>query len=437
MLCMALNRNCCTFRRIDCFLMFVQMELSVSIDPLYWSIAAFASARFFVVVGHGLAAFCEFIPLYAIAWVMAASLAPCRSNLTGIARSMWSGSGSRAPSLASLSLSSFPSAPLCPFTHWNDVVAVLCFRVATAALKMAAFFTPIHPMSSQFLRCVVRPLMMYFESVIILSGQKVGMALAAAITVNSLPTWFDCAFPSTHMALFRGSPFPNHIPLPHCVFSFPLLKHTPSVYIVTFWWHRFSPMVYMHIAGISQIRAGSVNTLKHLAMSVLQVMEGSNRISLSSFFTSSFLAFLHFVSDRLSWGSPSVLRLNFCVRSLILFRASVAHLFRSLHPFNLSSVHSVHAHLSEVTCGVLLFWGFRTLVAVLHRSAIILMSCLFSRHFAAFMVHGHFLACKWCQAGIFFLISRSILMAARLMLCFPAILISFRMSSPSVMNTEL
>src|SRR6266404_1756556 len=116
-------------------LILVQMALSVSIDPLNWSITVFASDRFLVVVGLGLAFFSEFIFLYTSACVMEASLAPCRSNFTGTDRLMGSGSGSCAPSLASLSLSSFPVSPSCPLTHWKVVVAVLCFSVAAAALN--------------------------------------------------------------------------------------------------------------------------------------------------------------------------------------------------------------------------------------------------------------------------------------------------------------
>ena len=233
--------------RIECCLLFVQMDLSVSLDPLYWSIVAFASDRFFIVVGLGLAAFCEFIPLSTVAWVMAASLAPCKSNLVGAFKFLWSDSGSLAPSFASLSLPplpldllcplihcrvvSPPSLPLdllCPLIHCKVVVAVLRFRSAAAALKKGAFFIPIHPMSVQSLRCVVTPFITYFESVTIFGGQKDGTVFTSAMIMAISPTWFNCAIPGTLLALFLRSLFANHIPLPQCALSFLLLKHAPS-----------------------------------------------------------------------------------------------------------------------------------------------------------------------------------------------------------------
>jgi len=150
-------------------------------------------------------------------------------NSGGIRRSSSSGIGFCAPSLASLSLSSFPWSPLCPLTHLKCVVAVWCLRRKAAFLKSGAFWTAIHLMSSQFVRCKVRPSITYFESECISKGMKVGRSCAALITATSSPTWFDCSFPGTRIVWFLGSSGAIHMPLLHCAFDFPLLKHAPSV----------------------------------------------------------------------------------------------------------------------------------------------------------------------------------------------------------------
>ena len=169
------------------------------------------------------------IPLYAFACVSAASFAPCVSNSTGISRFRGSGSGLLAPCLARRSLSSFLMVPLWPFVHWKIVLADRIRSRCAAFLKRFTFFIPIQPSFSQFSRCVVRPLMMYSESVMIFRGWHGSVAFAAAIIAASSPIWFDCVSPRILMAQFFGFLSPNHTPLPHLAFSFPLFRHALSV----------------------------------------------------------------------------------------------------------------------------------------------------------------------------------------------------------------
>ncbi len=50
---------------------------------------------------------------------------------------------------------------------------------------------PIHPMSSQDLRCSVRPSMAYLESEKIVRGWKGGIAEIASMIATISPTWLD------------------------------------------------------------------------------------------------------------------------------------------------------------------------------------------------------------------------------------------------------
>ena len=182
------------------------------------------------------------MPLYARACVSVAILAPCRSNSFGISRSRLSGAGLLAPSLASLSLSSFPF-PSCPLIHWKEVVAMRCFSMCAAFLKKGAFFIPIQPLSSHSLRCFVRPFMAYMESVMIFRGMNFGMVLAAFRIATTSPTWFDWWVPGILRAVFAKWSDSNHIPLPQRAFNFLLLKQALSVNTVTSCAHSVTPGV--------------------------------------------------------------------------------------------------------------------------------------------------------------------------------------------------
>lgn len=67
---------------------------------MYSATVVRARCRLSVVDGWAFGALCSRIPLYAIACVRVASLAPCRSNSLGMVRSSASGSFLFAPSLA-------------------------------------------------------------------------------------------------------------------------------------------------------------------------------------------------------------------------------------------------------------------------------------------------------------------------------------------------
>ena len=190
-------------------------------------IADFISSRFLLVVGRVGGALLVRIPLYARACVKVSNFAPCRSYSIGTSRGRTSGMFLIAPSFASLSLSSLPRSPLWPLTHLKKVGAVRLLSEYAAVLNRFAFLMPIHPLFSQFFRCFVRPSMTYFESVIIIRGQKVGIVVAALITAAISPTWFDCSGPGTRMALLNGLLGLTHIPPPQYAFAFPLLKQAP------------------------------------------------------------------------------------------------------------------------------------------------------------------------------------------------------------------
>ena len=162
----ALKRYCCALVRMVRFLMLFHIVLSVSAVFWYCWIAILIVSRFLFVAGRGGREHFSLIPLYAVACLSVASLAPCRLYSSGTSRGKGSNSSLFAPSFANLSLSSFPRFPLCPLTHLKDVVAVHFLSRYAARLKSWAFSTPIQPSSSHLLRCVVRPSMTYLESVI-------------------------------------------------------------------------------------------------------------------------------------------------------------------------------------------------------------------------------------------------------------------------------
>jgi len=168
--CIVLHRNCWIIGRITGFQMPRQIAASVSSSFVIRCIVFWVSLRLLLVTFLGSGFFLSSIPLYAIACVRVASLAPCMSNSGGISRSSSSESCLFAPSLVRRSLSSFPTVPLWPFIHWNVVFAVLSLRRWAAFLNSGVFFILIHLSSSHRFRLVVRPLMTYLELVAIFSG---------------------------------------------------------------------------------------------------------------------------------------------------------------------------------------------------------------------------------------------------------------------------
>jgi hypothetical protein len=82
---------------------------------------------------------------------------------------------------------------------------------------------PIHPMSFQCSRCVVSPLMTYFESVMIFSGVNGLIDCRATNTAIILLTWFECLLPGILIALFSGLFSLAYNPLLQVAFCFLLL----------------------------------------------------------------------------------------------------------------------------------------------------------------------------------------------------------------------
>lgn len=118
---MALKRNCWALvRMVHCLMLF---HIVLSISSVFWYswIASQIVSRFLFVDGRGGGVSMAFIPQYVTACMRVASLAPCRSHLIGMSRGSGSGASLFTPSFANLLLSSFPSFPLCPFTHLKVV----------------------------------------------------------------------------------------------------------------------------------------------------------------------------------------------------------------------------------------------------------------------------------------------------------------------------
>ena len=118
--------------------------------------------------------------------------------------------------------------------------------------------------------------MMYSESVTITSGVKCGMAWMAVIVATSSPIWLKCLFPGVCIALFLWSSWLNHIPASLWAFCLLLLKHTPSVYILTLLWRLFVACITCLCAGFFAILSGSVKIWKHSARFFLLVSVGLN-----------------------------------------------------------------------------------------------------------------------------------------------------------------
>jgi hypothetical protein len=108
--------------------MFFHIVCDVSFVLLKANMALFVKSRFLLVVGRSLGVIPLCIPLYAIACVIVAILAPWRLNSAGTFSESISGSCFLAPCFANKLLSSFPLSPLCPLVHWKVVGAVRLFR---------------------------------------------------------------------------------------------------------------------------------------------------------------------------------------------------------------------------------------------------------------------------------------------------------------------
>lgn len=149
-----------------------------------------------------------------------------------------------------------------------------CRRKA-ALLKKVVFFIPIQPLFSQSFRCVVSPLITYFESVLITSGLKVGTLEAAWMTAATSPTWFDCSCTGTLRAVLYCLSWSSHIPLLHLALLFLLSKQAPSVNTVIVWSGRFMPGACCLLTSMGERFFGSVKMQKHSDRSVLQEISGS------------------------------------------------------------------------------------------------------------------------------------------------------------------
>ncbi len=124
-------------------LMLVQIFAAVSVVPQMASIASLVVCRFSMVPCRCGLGFFSLMPLYAVDWVIVASVTPCISNSVGIWRSSSSCCSFLALSFVSLSLSSFPFRLLWPFTQVKDVLADLRFNRYAAIFKSDAFWVPI------------------------------------------------------------------------------------------------------------------------------------------------------------------------------------------------------------------------------------------------------------------------------------------------------
>ena len=163
--------------------------------PWYTNRASLIRWRFRFVEGQDLMGFFSLMPLYAVACEIVNNFTPWRSNSMGMSRYRLSGVGLFTASVVRWSAASFPMLPVWPLVHWKDVVAVRCFRKLAVALKRAAFFIPIQPLSSQVLKCLVRLLIAYWKSEMILRGKNFGIAVAALSIAIISPAWLDWELP--------------------------------------------------------------------------------------------------------------------------------------------------------------------------------------------------------------------------------------------------
>ena len=401
--------------------MLSHIDSSVSREPVYSQMGLHAFFRFSIVV-HLVGVFLDsFIPLYTIAWVSATSFAPWMSNLMGMLRLMWSSLFFCAPSFTSLSLPSFPLSLLQPLTHLKVVGAVWVLRRCAAFWKSRAFFMPIQPQFSQVPRCVVKPFMMYFESVDILSGQKGGVAFIAVITATSSPIWLDWGSPRTLIVWFLLSSKLYQIPLLHCASFFPLLKHALSVQTFSRGCLSWVLGSCWCLAGLFDILVGSVNILKHSARSPLLVIVGSKRIAPFVSLAIMFWSLLRFVRDRFPQWYPQWVGLSLGRIVSILFWASSAQASGLMQFSSLSTLHGWHQQYADGLWGS--SWlGVLILTAVFINSATVQTQCFSSRHFAAGVLIAQGAVLMWYHVGSQALSWGVSLIAARLVLYFFAIL---------------
>jgi len=155
-----------------------------------------------------------------VAWVSLFSFIPPGSDSMGMVISTSSGIGFAAPSAASASAHLFPLLESCPFTHLNRVRADQHLIAYAAAFIQGAFGTLGHPESSHLGSALVRQLMTYRESVIIVRSAFRGADFSATTTAANSPTWLDWVWPGTCIALFKGWLSVNHTP-PLLVLSVP------------------------------------------------------------------------------------------------------------------------------------------------------------------------------------------------------------------------
>ena len=156
-------------------------------------------------------------------------------------------------------------------------------------------------MFSHFVRCIVSLSIAYFESEIILRGEKVGAFVRATIIATISPTWFDWISPGTLMVQFWGSLGPNHTPLLLLAFFFLLFMHAPSVYTSIVGCLSPVPGVTRRCAGWFDSLVGSVKMRKQLVRSFFVVIVGSKVTELFWLFFRKFFRFRELVKDRLLW----------------------------------------------------------------------------------------------------------------------------------------
>ena len=186
-----------------------------------------------------------------------------------------------APWFASSSARSFPSVPAWPLVHLNFDGAARRLRWYAAIWNHILLLTLVHPLSSQLLRCFVRPSIAYLESDVIVSG-VIGSLICRAIAIAAIsPVWLDWSSPGTLIAQFQGWFSPNQMPLPLTAFNLPLLMQDPSVNIVS-----GAICCPCSNLGLCKRYAGScvsfalfVRTLKHSSSVSLVVIVGSKVIS--------------------------------------------------------------------------------------------------------------------------------------------------------------
>ena len=170
-----------------------------------------------------------FSAAYVSACVDVSSFIPSMLKLSGTDIFMLSGLFLSAPVFTSWLACLLLSSPACPFVHCRYVGAGLRQSWLATAWNHVLLAIPVHPLSSQTLRCFVRLFITYLESDIHFNGTVGSACCSATMRAASSPVWLDWSFPGTLIAQFSGWFSPNHILPPHFAFSFLLLVHDLSV----------------------------------------------------------------------------------------------------------------------------------------------------------------------------------------------------------------